>query len=462
MPDMESTGKNRSIPEVVKSQEVFFRAGGTRLIEFRKTALRRLEESIQKNTDEFLSVLSQDLGKPEVEAYLAEIYFVLSEIRFTIKNLNRWAKARRVGNPFYFLPARSEVRQEPLGPSLVIAPWNYPIQLSLSPLIAAVAAGNCVVLKPSEMAGASADLLAKIIRGAFDPAHVTVVQGGKEVVEELLTQPFKFIFYTGSGKVGKIIAKAAAEKLIPVVLELGGKCPCIVGKDIDLVEAAERIIGGKFFNAGQTCMAPDFVLIPNEIRAAFVEKAEALLEEWYGKSGQENLARIINANHFERIRNLVSGEVVEIGEDVPDKDWMAPRILPEADWDDPVMQEEIFGPVLPVIAYDDLDELLERFTGKASPLALYLFSRDEKFQEKVIAAIPSGSVGINDTMKQATNLKLPFGGVGNSGMGRYRGEAGFEAFSYARSITKRYLIKDVFAARPPYDGLLEKMRKILK
>lgn len=449
------------LPGLVAEQRSFFRAGGTRSLEFRKTALRRLEKALVGHTDEILEVLAEDIGKPGLEAYLPEVHFLLTEIRDAIKKMNRRMKPRRVGNPFYFLPARSEVRREPFGVALVFSPWNFPFQLAISPLVAAIAAGNCVILKPSEMSPKTAELISKIVRIAFDPAHATVVLGEAEVASKLLEQSFDFVFYTGSEKIGRIVAKAAADDLTPVVLELGGKCPAIVDRDADLDETAERIAGGKFFNAGQTCIAPDFAAVPNEMREELVAKIKSYLEEWYGEGKKEDFSRIINARHFEHVSKAISGEVIEIGKDEPDACRMAPKVLPKASWDDPSMEEEIFGPVLPVVGYDDIDEVLKRLEGK-TPLALYVFSRDKDFQEKVIQAIPSGSVCINDTMKQATNLDLPFGGVGSSGMGRYRGDAGFRAFTYDRPVTRRYFLKDPFARRPPYGDSLKVMRKLMK
>ncbi len=450
------------LPAILESQERFFSSQQTRSIAFRKEGLQRLADGIEARTDEILDALSSDLGKPGVEAFVSEVYFTLSEIRHFLKHLKRWAKPTKVRSPYFFFPAQSEIRHEPFGTSLIVAPWNYPFQLSLSPLVASVAAGNCVVLKPSELAPATAALLESLIKEAFEPEHVTVVTGGVEVGKGLLELPFKHWLYTGSEKVGRLYAEAAAKHLAPIVLELGGKCPCVLDTEIDLDQSVERIAATKFFNAGQTCISPDFVVIPEELHDDFVEKLKVVLEDYFVDPKAPDLARLVSDSHYERLKKLISDDAIQVGEDDEAKRLLAPRILPRASWDSPAMADEIFGPVLPVICYREIDEALQRLSDLPSPLALYVFSRDKSFQEKIAAAIQSGSIGFNDALKQITVLGLPFGGVGASGMGRYRGKAGFDAFTYARSVTRRYFFKDFFAIKPPYGNQLEKMRKYLK
>lgn len=440
----------------------FHLSGKTRDLGFRLDALVRLEAAIVKKTDAILAALDLDLGKPGLEAWLAEVHFVLTEIRLFRKRLRRWAKPRRVGNPFFVLPARSEVRREAYGVVLIAAPWNYPFQLSLSPLLAAVAGGNAVVLKPSELAPATAGVLQEILGEVFEPGHVTVLTGGPEIGSALLEQPFDLFFYTGGERVGRIYARAAADHLAPVVLELGGKCPCVLAEDVDLDLAVPRIISAKWFNAGQTCIAPDYILVPESLREAFVEKTRALLERVYGTGRPLDLARIVNDGHLQRLLSLCQGKVIRIGEDDLPARLLAPRLLPAARWDDPAMHEEIFGPILPVVGYDDLEEPLARLAEKPAPLALYAFSRDPATLERIAGAIPSGSVCFNDAVKQAVNLQLPFGGVGASGMGRYRGRAGFETFTWERSVTRRYWVKDFFLTLPPYGKTLDWMRRWMK
>lgn len=447
---------------IVDTQKQFFASGKSRNLSFRLESLAKLEAEIIRQGDALLAALASDLGKPALEAYVAEYHFVLTEIRLFRKKLTRWARPQRVGTPFYFLPARSEIRREAYGVALIAAPWNYPFQLSLSPLVAAVAAGNCVVLKPSELAPATAALLSRIVAAVFEPGHVTVVEGGPEMGKDLLAHPFDFWFYTGSERVGRLFAEAAARTLAPVALELGGKCPCLIDGDVDLRQTVERVITAKFFNAGQTCIAPDFVLVPESLKADFVSTAREILTASYGPENRGDLAAIVNENHYRRLAGLAMPDEIRIGEDDPDARRLAPRLLPGADWDSPAMQEEIFGPLLPVIGYGNLDEALERLARLPAPLALYVFSRNRALSERVAATVQSGSICFNDALKQATNLDLPFGGVGPSGMGRYRGRAGFECFTYARSVTRRFFFPDPFMAKPPYGNQLDQLRKILK
>jgi aldehyde dehydrogenase (NAD+) len=414
-----------------------------------------MEAELRSRADDLLAALDSDLGKPAVEAWTAEIYFVLAELRLFTRKLKRWARPKRVGSPFFHLPAWSEIRLIPQGTVLIAGPWNYPAQLSLSPLIAAVAAGNTVVLKPSELAPATAQFLENLLGTVFEPEHVAVVQGGPEIGQQLLEQPFDHFFFTGGEKVGRLYAEAAANRLAPATLELGGKCPCVVDRDVRIDRAGERIAAAKFWNAGQTCFAPDFVLVDESIREPLVE---SLLENL----SNADQAKIVNEHHFQRLQRLISEDALRAGEDRPDELRLAPTILPNATWDSPAMEEEIFGPILPVIGYNNLDSALVRLAELPSPLALYAFSKSRQTQEKIAAVVPSGSVCFNDAMKQATNLNLPFGGVGASGHGRYRGRAGLENFSHQRAVTRRWFNKDPFLVNPPYGNKIKQLRKILR
>ena len=451
--------KAEVVSRVMRRQREFFDAGETRDPGMRIAALRRLDKALSERREEMLEALVQDMGKPEIEAFLAEHAFLMQEIRLLCRSLKKWLAPRRVGSPFYFQPCTSEVCREPFGMALLLAPWNYPMQLSLAPLLAAVAAGNTVVLKPSEMAPACERFLASIIADCFPPEHVAVVCGGVDVATELLDRKFDFIFFTGSTEIGRVVAGKAARHLTPTILELGGKCPCVVHRSADLELTARRILAGKFFNAGQTCFAPDFVVAHEEIREALVDELERLLERlpW-----EKEMATIINERHYQRLLDLLGGREIRKGEDDRGRLHLAPRILPEADWGDRAMREEIFGPVLPVVGLKNTGELIDRLKGYASPLALYVFTRDEEFVAAVMAGIRSGSVCVNDTMKQASNLNLPFGGVGDSGHGRYRGRAGVESFSYERSVTKRYFLKDWFEMLPPRAGKTAFLKRWLK
>lgn len=461
--DETSTTSPEESPAVLHQRARDHAASGvSRPLEARLAALARLEAEVVGRSDEILAALAADLGKPLLEAWVSELYFVLSEIRLVRRNLRSWAKPTRVGSPFFVWPARSEIRREPFGAVLIAAPWNYPFQLALGPLVAAVAGGNTVVLKPSEHAPATSAVLGGLIRSVFDPGHVSVAAGDVETAAGLLSEPFDLFFFTGGERVGRLYAEAAARHLSPVVLELGGKCPCLVAGDADLDLAARRIVAAKWFNAGQTCIAPDFVLVPESRRGAFVARVVALLESSYGRGVPGDLAAVVNQARYRHLLGLVSGEVVQVGEDDPARRILAPRVLPRAGWDDAAMREEIFGPILPVIGYEVLEEALERLRQAPEPLALYAFSRDPETLEQVAGAVRSGSVCFNDAMKQAVNLNLPFGGVGASGMGRYRGRAGFETFTWTRAVTRRFWLKDPFLTLPPYGKKGEWMRRWMK
>ncbi|WP_424316552.1 aldehyde dehydrogenase family protein [Haloferula sp.] len=428
--------------------------------EARMAILERILKLIEESEDQILDALESDFGKPRIEAWLAEVLFVKTELKYILKRLKGWARPRRAGHPFYFLPARSEVRREPFGVVLVMAPWNYPLQLALSPAIAAIAAGNSVVIKPSELAPATAAVLERIIRKSASPRLVAVVCGDAAVGERLLEQDFDFYFFTGGERVGRLVAKAAAERMVPCVLELGGKSPAVIHSSTELDIAVERIVLGKFFNAGQTCMAPDFVMVPEALLPKFRARIRQVLDETYGKEGAE-IARCVHEGQRDRVLALVADDAEQVGEDGPHSLQLAPRWA-VVDWEHPSMQEEIFGPLLPVVTYPSDDDCLGRLADLPSPLALYLFSGDADFSERAMRVMRSGSVCINDVMKQATNLELPFGGVGASGHGRYRGKAGFDVFSYERSVTRRFMIRDLFQLKPPYGNLLETMRRWIR
>lgn len=426
-------------------------------LDWRVSTLRKILALIEEREDEILEALEADLGKPRTEAWLAEVLFVKTELKLMIKQLRDWVKPRKVGNPFYFWPAKSEIRREPFGVVLVMAPWNYPFQLAMSPAIAAIAAGNRVVIKPSEAAPATAVVLEALVTKAAYPRDMKVVCGDSGVGASLLEQDFDFFFFTGGEKVGRLVAEAAGRRMVPCALELGGKSPAVIHESADLDIAVERIVLGKFFNAGQTCMAPDFVMVPEKKLEAFRLRIREVLDETYGTKGAE-IARCVHEGQRERVLSLVPEGAEQVGEDGPHPLRLAPRWA-VVDWEHASMKEEVFGPFLPVVTYASEDECLERLAKMASPLALYLFSGESAFWEKVMGRVRSGSVCLNDVMKQAMNLELPFGGVGGSGYGRYRGKSGFETFTYARPVTRRFLIRDVFQLKPPYGDLLEKIRR---
>jgi len=457
---MDNSNSINNVLSILKKQKEFFAAGHTRSWLARKHALNRLEKVLVERRDHVMEALAEDLGKPAVEAYLAEYYFLLQELRLIRKNLKRWLKSRRVGSPPYFQPCSSYVRRDPYGVVFIIAPWNYPIQLSLSPLIAAVAAGNTVILKPSEMATASERLLVDIIAAVFDPEHVAVVTGDAAAVSDMLECDFDFVFFTGSTQVGKIVAQKSAKQLTPHILELGGKCPCIVDSSADIRVAAKRILAGKFFNGGQTCFAPDFVAVSAEVKDELISAMQELLKAvpWNAE-----MARIINERHFCRLEKMLPQDCLVFGEDDIEGLRLAPRLVPDAQWDDDCMKEEIFGPILPVVTFKAEDDLLSRLSSYGSPLALYIFSTSRAMQNLLMRVIPSGGVCINDTMKQGSNLNIPFGGVGDSGYGRYRGKTGVEAFSFQRAVVNRPTwAPEMFELMPPYGDKIKMLKKFLR
>ncbi len=445
--------------EVLREQQNFFETGGTRLLGERMKVLHGLLEGLGAREDDILEALSVDLGKPGLEGWLAEVYFLKAELKLVMKNLGKWMKPRRVGSPFFVMPARSEVRREPFGRVLVMGPWNYPLQLALSPVIGAVAAGNCVVLKPSEVTPETSRVLRELVEDVVGKEWVWVVEGGAEVGAALLRESFDFYFYTGGERVGRLVGEAAAREMVPCVLELGGKCPVIVDEEVDLSVVAKRVVVGKFFNAGQTCVAPDFVMVKDRLKVSFLDEIKKVVRESYG-DGLDDLARLPNEGHWKRVMKLLPEDVEQLGNDDRAGLKMAPR-WGAVSWEDAVMKEEVFGPFLPIVGYRDEDELWERLGGLNDPLAVYVFSKRAKFVDDVMSRVRSGSVCVNDVMKQAVNQRLPFGGVGKSGFGRYRGRASFEAFTYERGVMRRGFSLDPFAAKPPYGTMLERLRKLM-
>lgn len=459
-------GAMASLPAagIAEAQRALFRRGLTREIGFRKRQLGVLRSVIAQREDDILQALKRDLGRPEAEGYTSEIAIVLHEIDFALKNLASWAKPHKVRTPLMLFPGSSWVYPEPYGSALVIAPWNYPFQLAVSPLIGALAAGNCAVVKPSEAAPHTSQLIADMIGNAFDPGYLAVVEGGVGETEALLEQRFDYILFTGGTRVGKIVMTAAARHLTPVTLELGGKNPCIVDASADVDKAARRIAWGKFVNAGQTCIAPDFVLADKSIKPALLARLTAAIESFYGADPETSpdFGRIVNDHHFKRLAAVLGdGNVVTGGKTDAAQRYIAPTIVEGVSWDDDLMQEEIFGPILPVLDFDDLEAVMTALEVKPKPLALYFFSEDRDRQEQVLRRLSSGGACINDTFAQLLNLCLPFGGVGDSGMGSYHGRAGFETFSHNKSVVKRSTWVDPGIKYPPYRTPLAVLRRVM-
>jgi len=436
-----------------------FNSGQTRSIENRLSSLRRLADTLKSKENEILNALELDLGKPRVEAFLSELYFLHTEINFICKHLKSWLKPKKVKNPVYFLPAKSWTEFQPFGVALIFSPWNYPIQLALSPIIAAIAAGNTVLLKPSEVTSHCEQVLLDIVAQCFSDDWVQCILGGPDVSKDLLELDVDFVFFTGSTDIGKKVDLALAGRLIPKVMELGGKCPCIVNDTKSLTHTASRILTGKFFNAGQTCFGVDFVAVQDSLHDSLVDELQQQLTARFPNGNLDDLASTPSPLHAERVIQLRSKQAIVIGQDKGSK--VAPT-LQCIDLESPLLEQEVFGPLLPIIRYKDQAELNNILAKLHAPLALYLFSYDQAFIEHLSQTFPSGSVCINDTMKQNSNLNSPFGGVGMSGMGRYRGKWGIEQFSYRKSVMKRYLTKDPFEITQPYESAFEKMKKLLR
>ncbi len=450
------------VSEVVARQRAFFRTGRTRDLAFRREQLRALRAIVVDAEPSIFEALRADLGKPPFESYGGETAIVRNEVDHALRHLSSWARPRRVPTLLAHLPGRSEVWHEPHGVVLVMSPWNYPVQLSLGPLVGALAAGNCAILKPSPMAPATSRRLAELVARSFDPGAVTVVEGGIEPAERLLAERLDYIFFTGGAKVGRRIMEAAARNLTPLTLELGGKCPCIVDADVDLDVAARRIAWGKFFNAGQSCVGVDYLLVDRRIRAALVERLAATVREFYGEdpARSPDLARIVDDRNVERLAGLLASGRIAVGGGVDRATrYVAPTILDGVQPGDPIMEEEIFGPILPVLEYGELAEAIAFVNDRPPPLALYFFSRDGRLQERVLRETSAAGC-VNDVMLQETTVHLPFGGSGESGMGGYHGKASFEAFSRRRGVLKKGFAFDVKVRYPPYAGKLGWFRRI--
>ena len=442
-------------------------AGETRPRAWRLEQLNRLERAIAERRDAVLNALASDLGKPPVEAYF-ELVAVQQEIQLVRSRLRRWMAPRTVGLPVFMQPGRAEVIREPLGCVLVIGPWNYPFLLSLQPLVSALAAGNTVVLKPSEHAPATSALIADLLGAAFPASTVQVVQGDGPVAQALLKERFDHIFFTGGERVGRLVMEAAAHQLTPVTLELGGKSPAVVLKDADLEVSARRLVWGKCLNAGQTCIAPDYLLVDAAVEAPLVQQLSQRIEHCFGSEplASPDLGSLVNQAQFERLNKLLEGarsrgQVLFGGASDAGRRRIAPTLIRVDNLDDPLMQEELFGPLLPVLSVSGLNEAIERINQRPKPLALYLFSKHRAAQEQILQRTSSGGVCFNDVVMQVGVPELPFGGVGNSGMGTYHGEAGFRTFSHERSVLRRPFRLDVPFRYPPYAGKLPLVRRLL-
>lgn len=454
----------KQIPELLKSQHDFFQSGKTKEIAYRKEALIKLLKTIERKEDKIGDALFKDFKKPKFESIATEILMVKKELKFAIKNLHNWSKPTRIKSSLLNFPSSDYLYAQPYGTVLIIAPWNYPFQLSISPLIGAIAAGNTVVLKPSEHTSHTANLIKELIAVVFKSEYVDVILGGKEVSKELLYHQWDYVFFTGSVQVGRIVARAVSEHLTPCTLELGGKNPTIVDSTAKVKLAARRIAFGKFINAGQTCIAPDYVLVHETIKQEFLESLEQAIDDFYGKNpkNSNDFARIINLEQFDRLAELIEEEKVFTGGETNRDDlYLAPTVILNPSLHSKIMQEEIFGPLLPVLVYqteNDIDMIIKKFPN---PLSLYIFSEDKKFAEKIIHRYSFGGGTVNDTLVHFVNNRLPFGGVGNSGMGAYHGKFSFDTFSHIKSITKRGTWIDIPLRYAPYKNKINWLKRLI-
>lgn len=455
--------KIEQIPYIVSKQKAFFNTDATKDLAFRRKNLLKLREVILQNQKKIEEALWKDLHKSEYEVWSTEIGLVLKELRVLLKNMKKWSRKKTVRTPLLLYRAKSCILPEPYGQILILAPWNYPFQLLFAPLVAAMAAGNCVFLRPSSNTPATARLMEEMISENFPAEYIAIINGNRESAQALLKEKFDYIFFTGSPYVGRKVMEAASKNLTPVSLELGGKSPCIVTENAPLDRAARRIVWGKFLNAGQTCVTPDYILVDHRVKDALVKNMRASIEKSFGPDPQKskNFVRIVNKANVIRLQELMkTGTIVTGGTTDPETCYVAPTILTDITADDPVMQQEIFGPVLPVLEYKSLDEAIKFINSRPDPLALYVFSRKKSEQMKILKETRSGTAAINDTVFQFVNQNLPFGGRGESGMGKYHGKRSFETFTHYRSILNKKNKNDFSIRYPAYNGTKLKLLKM--
>lgn len=452
--------KQEEIQSMLKAQRAFFAGGGTLSVEGRVQALKRLRDAIRAHEGEINDALKQDLGKSVFESYMCEVGLTCSEITYMIDHVRSFAAERRVPTPLAQFASRSYTKPVPYGVTLIMSPWNYPFMLTMDPLADALAAGNTAILKPSAYSSHTSAVIGKIVAECFDPSYVAVVTGGRAENQCLLQEPFDHIFFTGSQAVGREVLRQAAAHLTPVTLELGGKSPCLVDRSAKLPLAAKRIVFGKFLNCGQTCVAPDYIYCDEAIKDDLVRELVVQIKAQFGEAPleNENYGKIINQKHFDRISGLITPEKVAFGgRTEPERCRIEPTVLDNVTWEDPVMQEEIFGPVLPILTYKTLEEAVETINARPHPLALYLFSEDKAHIRDVTARCQFGGGCVNDTIIHLATSQMGFGGVGASGIGAYHGKAGFETFSHRKSIVDKKTWMDLPMRYQPYRQVYEKL-----
>lgn len=451
------------INQIVEKQRVFFQTGATLNIKFRLDALKKLYNNIKKYQDELCTAITKDLGKSATEAFMCEIGLVLTEISYMRKHTRGFARNKIVSTPLTNFPGTSFVKSSPYGNVLIMSPWNYPFLLTIDPLVDALAAGNTAVVKPSAYSPYTTDIMKKLLEDTFDPAYVAVITGGRAENSCLLEQKFDYIFFTGSQNVGKEVLRHAAEYLTPTTLELGGKSPCIIDSSAKIKLVAKRLAWGKFLNCGQTCVAPDYVLCHSSVKDEFLKAMKNEITAQYGENplDNKNYGKIINQKHFERVSGLINKDKVFCGGKInPDTLQIEPTVMNNVTWEDAVMGEEIFGPVLPVLTYENKEEIIELLNKKAKPLAFYLFTQDKKMAKEFTSRLNFGGGCINDCIIHLATNNMGFGGVGESGMGAYHGKVGFDTFSHKKSIVNRKTFMDVPLRKQPYSNLKRKILNI--
>lgn len=447
--------------------KAFFNTQQTKDISFRKEQLKKLSKAIKSYESDILEALYTDLGKNKVEAYATEIGITLKSIKNARKELKNWTKTKNVDTPLYLFPTKSYIKKEPYGTVLIIAPFNYPFQLVFEPLIGAIAAGNTAIIKPSELTPNVARVIKRLINETFDANYIEVIEGGIEETQTLIHLPFDYVFFTGSENVGKIVYQAASENLVPVTLEMGGKSPVIVDETANIKVASERICFGKFTNAGQTCVAPDYILVHESVKDDLITALSKTLREFYGQNIQQSTdyGRIVNLKHYHRLTSLLNSAQMNIvfgGHSDEDERYIEPTLLDHVTNDSAIMQEEIFGPILPILTYQSLDEAIAFIHQRPKPLSLYLFSEDENATQRVINELSFGGGAINDTLMHLANPKLPFGGVGASGMGRYHGKYSFDTFTHEKSYIFKSTRLESGVHLPPYKGKFKYIKAFFK
>lgn len=455
---------NETIPQTVEALREAFDRGHTRSLAWRMGQLKAVERMVEENQDSIMKALQADLGKPSFEAWAAEIGVALRDVKEMMKHVAGWMRTERVGAPLIVQPGRGEIYKDPLGVVLIISAWNYPFNLVVAPMLGAIAAGNAVVIKPSEVAANTSSLIAQLVGDYLDTEAISVVEGGIPETTALLAERFDHILYTGNGTVGRIVMAAAAKHLTPVTLELGGKSPCYVHRSADLKTTCRRIAWGKFTNAGQTCIAPDYILVDESIHDQFLKQLVDTVKSFYGDNPQEGqrFCRIINERHFDRLMGLMdSGKAVSGGEGDRDDRYIAPTLLTDVDPGSPVMADEIFGPILPILKVSGEDEAVSFINARPKPLALYIFTGESLVADQLLTRTSSGGATVNHTMLHFAVSDLPFGGVGESGMGAYHGRASFDTFSHRKSVLRKPFMIDPSIMYPPYDESKEKWLKRL-